>query len=197
MIYIYTQQFIQSFKINDSPLTYNEKGENGWLLAPVKANSIITATGNFRLQSYPIRVIEYKLIDTNPHVAFPDWDENKKITINNGNSIPDNGWIVFRVDDSTSMDNTYTGMAYINDIKVYFWTWEQNGDNNTNPIIVPVSKGDVLTYTDASGRMSCTFYPAKAVAQPQCVSYVVETNHGTNDDGSTWWYRLYSDGWCE
>ena len=41
------------------------------------------------------------------------------------------------------------------------------------------------------------FYPAKAVSQLDCASYVIETDHGTNDDGSTWWYRLYSDGWCE
>lgn len=29
------------------------------------------------------------------------------------------------------------------------------------------------------------------------VSSVKETDHGENSDGSTWWYRLFSDGWCE
>lgn len=28
-------------------------------------------------------------------------------------------------------------------------------------------------------------------------SYTLETNHGTEADGSSWWYRIYSDGWCE
>jgi len=27
--------------------------------------------------------------------------------------------------------------------------------------------------------------------------YIVERKHGTNTDGSSWWYTLWSDKWCE
>lgn len=109
-----------------------------------------------------ITFTEFKLRATNVVAAMPDWNESKAVKLGNGSVIEADGWIVFRVDDSTPMGADYKTKAYINGVEVYYWTWAQTvGDHNTNTVNVPVSNGDVLTYTDASGRMSCTFYPVK------------------------------------
>lgn len=180
MIYIYTQHFIQSFKINDKPLTYNETGENGWLLAPVKANSIITATESFSLTSNPLHVTEYKLVDTNPQVAFPDWDESKKVDIQNGNTIPDNGWITYS--QSTGYSN-----ILVNGIVV---AGSGNGGNNVNDKgVVPVSRGDIITVDGShANNTSITFYPFKTNginSSPNEPYFINVKDFGAKGDGET------------
>jgi hypothetical protein len=179
MIYIYTQHFIQSFKINGSPLTYNETGENGWLLAPVKANSIITATGSFSLASEPLYVTEYELIDTNPQVAFPDWDGSKVDIISNGDgssifsdyTITKNGYI------NISPGGSNSSYLYINGILSYDFQIITGVSNNYLASSILVSKGDIISLknnkndsVNGNNYLKIDFYPAKAVAQPQCVS---------------------------
>jgi len=105
----------------------------------------------------------------------PDWDDDpsKALPISHGDTIPDNGWLVCRVDDTSVIGNAaYFGRVYVNGVEVYYWSWEYTyGDNNTNTVTVPVSKGDVVTYKsgtslpmsdgDITGRLTTTFYPGK------------------------------------
>lgn len=70
-----------------------------------------------------------------------------------------------------------------------------------------MSNGDKFTYEVYSGHVDpgFIFYPSKSVAQPECVSYVIESGKEsdrgytgtTYDDSGFKYYRLYSDGWLE
>ena len=132
---------------------------------PVAEGSVVTVGDGSAIvwsSGMKYKFTEFKLRATNVLAAMPDWDESKAVNLGNGSVVEADGWIVFRVDDSTIMDNSYQARSYINGVEVYYWGWERSdGDNNTNTVNVPVCKGDVLTHNDVSGRMSCTFYPVK------------------------------------
>ena len=114
-----------------------------------------------------ITFTEFKLRATNVVAAMPDWDDAKKVPITYGELVPADGWIVPKVDDSTTFGGNYSGRVYINGVEVYYWSWEVDGDNNTQTTCIPVTKGDKVTYKtndangDSTGRLSITFYPVK------------------------------------
>jgi hypothetical protein len=126
---------------------------------------------------------------------MPDWDESKAVRLVNGSVVAADGWIVFRVDDTTVMDNSYQARAFINGVEVYYWGWEHfDGDNNTNTVNVPVCKGDVLTHTDVSGRMSCTFYPVK-MTRTEYPDKMIVPNWSGDGTAIASGSKIPSDGW--
>lgn len=105
-------------------------------------------------------VVEFKLVDTDPQIAFPDWDNNKAKNISDGDTIPDNGWILC----SPIIDKGYSGSVSINGIAVanQFASDSSGSDPMDKQLtVIPVSKGDIITFT----RFGVIFYPIKTISQ--------------------------------
>ena len=145
---------IHHYYILGNEIQYKSANDVVSLLVPVKANTVIQIDESINASTYPFTFIEYKLNSLNPQLAFPDWDESKSKTINNGDTITENGWIIIERGDSS------WGKCSINGITV-FDTLGVTTNANNGCATVPVSRGDVITFSGGNTAPTVTFYPAK------------------------------------
>ena len=145
---------IHHYYILGNEIQYKSANDAVSLLVPVKANTVIQIDESINASTYPFTFIEYKLNSLNPQLAFPDWDESKSKTINNGDTITENGWIIIERGDSS------WGKCSINGITV-FDTLGVTTNANNGCATVPVSRGDVITFSGGNTAPTVTFYPAK------------------------------------
>ena len=145
---------IHHYYILGNEIQYKSANDVASLLVPVKANTVIQIDESINASTYPFTFIEYKLNSLNPQLAFPDWDESKSKTINNGDTITENGWIIIERGDSS------WGKCSINGITV-FDTLGVTTNANNGCATVPVSRGDVITFSGGNTAPTVTFYPAK------------------------------------
>ena len=157
-----------TFYINGNPVAKmldsgSNVSEGGILDAHilVKAGSVISQSG----YGLTITFYEYKLNSLTPQVAFPDWDNNKAVTItldtNNKGTILNNGWIVVSTPDK--LGSGYLEV-YINDILVQRFI-NQGGNTKGYTVSIPVTKNDVVTIqSDRYSETAVKFYPVKSVS---------------------------------
>ena len=145
---------IHHYYILGNEIQYKSANDVLSLLVPVKANTVIQIDESINASTYPFTFIEYKLNSLNPQLAFPDWDESKSKTINNGDTITENGWIIIERGGSS------WGKCSINGITV-FDTLGVTTNANNGCATVPVSRGDVITFSGGNTAPTVTFYPAK------------------------------------
>ena len=118
------------------------------------------------------------------YASTPDWDTSKKTVINTGDRVPADGWIACVINESTENDGTFN--LYVNDINVISGKRHGSAYTDSQPAVVPVAKGDKITYTATAGvfSLAVTFYPAKHT-QLEVPDFNVPGSAGVID-GSIW-----------
>lgn len=142
--------------------------------------------GGVIFENTKIAFYEYALTSIAPQIAMPDYNSTDAQTIGTTQfRAPENGWIC--------CNPTWNRVKIsINNIFVSQAQAQVAGGNFTwSGTIVPISKGDIATFSAADGLK---FYPCKTVQQSTPPAYI--TRYGRNAS-TGYWYRIYSDGFCE
>ena len=157
-------------------------------LVPLKSGCeiYVREEGSAVTPTRTIKFYEYALNSLAPQIAMPDYNSTDAQTIDTTQfTAPENGWICCN-------PTWFLVNIYINNVLVSRAMAQVAGGNfSWSGTIVPISKGDVATFSSADGL---TFIPCKTVQQSNPPVYITSTQY-YEDTG--YWYRLYSDGFCE
>ena len=157
---------------------------------PVKKGSSIVIKGDGTHACFAsattVNFYEYALVSIAPQIAMPDYSATPT-TVTNGWSATENGWIRIHIDDVHATSNDE---CYINNVLV-FDTLISSVYYSTNLTIIPVSVGDTVNF---GGSITVDFYPCKTIQQSTPPVYCNGSGHS---EATGYWWRTYSDGFCE
>lgn len=141
-----------------------------------------------------IAFYEYALTSIAPQIAMPDYSAEPETITDSNFEAPSNGW-VFCAPNPTMWSECVIYDNHSHPLLQVRYTAGYGADICGG--ILPVSKGDILVFSFARGDMSTLkplFYPCKTVQQSTPPAYI--TRYG-RDASTGYWYRIYSDGFCE
>ena len=141
-----------------------------------------------------INFFEYALVSIAPQIAMPDYSAKPETITDSNFEAPSNGW-VFCAPNPTMWSECVIYDNHSHPLLQVRYTAGNGADICGG--ILPVSKGDILVFSFARGNMSTLkplFYPCKTVQQSTPPAYI--TRYG-RDASTGYWYRIYSDGFCE
>lgn len=167
--------------------SWSSDPESWGTIVPLKAGCTIYARLEDN-QSYPktIYFYEYALYSIAPQIAMPDYNSQEVQEISSATfDATEDGWILCN-------PNVFLVNIYVNGVLASRAQAQVAGGNfSWSGTIVPVSAGDKVTFSSVDGLK---FIPCKTVQQSAPPAYI--TRYG-RDASTGFWYRVYSDGFCE